>query len=449
MPRDFQKVNSEQIFLMWRNFATSALALVLLHVFTMVLPPLFAPVISTCVAGFLYYQIFSNSYSKNEICIIVPYTFFFVTLVYTIVLISLNVLEVWGVLNVPSEILFFDAPYLQSLLLAPVGLLVCSVMYMRRHRLAICVSCRLTNGTPLARGRVGIIYSNESSLQLKNLILLYSVITTIVWGYYILEFIDVTISSRDNFIFTGVSVFMYLLDILYFGIRYYNLYLDLKERDELVSPSELNEIGTRTYVRFYVICGDSIYLSAHSMDGLRDDDSDIIDTPFTIKRTVSGIQEYEIKGFIERQTGCTDGELRFFYGRKRADAAGRRVLRYFYFIPDDKDEYDKLPVEGEWISSDKIKTIYHNAPDRLASVFLSDISRIALILVTRKTFDENGERRTKLTHYRPSFTLQEIRDSDVDFQDDKWIRVSMFNADTSLFRLKRWWRRHISRAYME
>lgn len=449
MYKDFNKVNSEQIFMMWRNFATSAIALVLLQVLTMVLPPLCAPVSSTCVAGFLYYQIFSNSYSKNGVCVIVPYTLFFVTLVYTVLLIVLNVLQVWGFLDLPSEILFFEAPYLQSLLLSPVGLLVSAVMYIRRHHLAICVSCRLTNGTPLARGRVGIIYSYESSFQLKNMILLFSILTVIVWGYYLIEFIDVTISSRDNFIFTGMSVFMYLLDIMYFGFRYYNLYLDLKERDELVSPAELSELGTRTYVRYYVISGDSMYLSAHSMDGLRDDDSDIIDTPFSIKRTVSGISESEIKRIIERMTDCTTGDLRFFYGRKQADAAGRRVLRYFYFLPEDPENYPSLPTEGEWLSSDKIKTIYNNAPDRLASVFLSDISRIALITVTRKIFDENGERRTKLTHYKPSFSFQELKNSDIDFQDDKWIRVSMFNADTSLFKLKRWWRRHVSKAYIE
>lgn len=447
MPKDFKKVNTEQIFMMWRNVAISCLALIVLHVMTMSLPAIFAPVVSTVCAGFLYFQIFSASSSRNEICPIFPYALFITVLSYTILLIALNLLDVWGIITLPVEMVFFDGVYLQSLLLAPTGLVTCTILYLRRHRLALCVSCKIQNGSPIERGRVGLIYSSEFALQLRNLIGLYTVITAAVWLYYWLEYFDASITSRDRFMFTGIALVVYLGDIFYFGMRYYNLYLDLKERDELVSPAELSQIGTRTYVRFYVISNDSVYLSAHSLDGLRDDDSDIIDTPFMIKRTMSGVQEYELKQYIEKQTGVRGGELRFFYGRKRADAAGRRVLRYFYFLPEELDDHPALDVDGEWISSEKLKTIYNNAPDRMAAALLADISRLATIIVTSKTYNDHGERRTKLVNYRPSFTLSELRRNDIDFQDDKWIRISIFNSDTAMFRLKRWWYRRMGRAY--
>lgn len=449
MQREFQKVNTEQIFMMWRNVAVSMLSLVVLHVLTTVLPALFAPVVSTVVAIFLYYQVVSGSYSRTETCGIVPYVFFLTVTSYTVVLIAVNVLNVWGVIDLPNEMVFFDRPYLQSLLLAPVGFVTTLVAYLNRHRLTLCVNCKLTNGSPLDRGRVGVIYSNESAFQLKNIMTLYAVITIVVYSYYITEFVDITISSRDRFVFSGVSIFCYILDVVYFGMRYYNLYLDLMERDELLSPSDINTLGTRTYVRFYVISGDSMYMASTNFDDVSDDESDIIDTPFTIKRTVNGIQEYEIKRFIENKTGVQGGELRFFYGRMAADAAGRKVLRYFYFLPGEPEDYPKLDVEGEWISSDKLKTIYNSTPDRLTNVCLSDISRIALVTITSKTYDDKGERRTRLTNYRPSFSLREIHSEQIDFQDDKWIRVSMFNSDTSFFRLKRWWREHIRRTYYE
>lgn len=449
MQREFQKVNTEQIFLMWRNVAVSMLSLVLLHVLTTLLPAIFAPVVSTVIAIFLYYQVVSCSYSRNETCGIVPYIFFLVVTSYTVILVSLNVFHVWGVIDLPGEMVFFDKPYLQSLLLAPTGFVTTLIAYLHRRKLTLCVNCKLTNGSPLDRGRVGVIYSNESAFQMLNIMSLYAILSIVIYVYYLLEFVDVTINPRDRFIFSGVAIFFYLIDIVYFGMRYYNLYLDLKERDELLSPYDINTLGTRTYVRFYVIAGDSLYMSSTTLDGLRDDESDIIDTPFLIKRTVNGIQEYEIQRFIETQTGVRDGELRFFYGRAVADAAGRKVLRYFYFLPGEPEDYPKLEVDGEWISSDKLKTIYNNAPDRLSNVCLSDISRIALVTITSKTYDDNGERRTRLTHYRPSFSLRELRYDNLDFQDDKWIRISMFNSDTSFYRFKRWWRHHIRRTYYE
>ncbi|MCM1005307.1 MAG: hypothetical protein NC402_03310 [Prevotella sp.] len=449
MHNELRKVNTEQIFQMWRNVAIPILTIILLHVLTSLFSPLFAPVISTLVAIFLYYQVVSNAFSKIETCAIVPYIFFLIVVSYTIVLIVINLLAIWGILNLPDEFIFFDGQYLQGLIMAPVGLVTSIIVYLNRKKLTLCINCKITAGTPLERGHVGLIYSNESSLQMKNLIFIYLLITIVNYIYYLTDYVDLSISQRDRFIFSGVAILIYLFDVAYFGVRYYNLFLDLKESDELISPDDLNAMGTRTYLRYYVICDDSLYMSSTNLDNKYDADSDIIDTPFTIRRNVSGFQEYEIKQFIQEQTGVKNGELRFFYGRKVADAAGRKVLRYFYFLPGETEEYPELKVRGKWVSSDKLKTIYNNTPDRLSTICLSDISRLARIIVTRKIYKIDGERRNKLTQYRPSFTLREVKTDDIDFQKDDWIRVSMFNSDTSFFKLKRWWRNRFRNSYSE
>lgn len=449
MQREFEKVYTQQIFMMWRNVAIPILSIIVLHVFTSLLPPIFAPVVSTLIAVFLYYQVIANSFSKTESCAIVPYIFFFVVVSYTVVLVSINLLAVWGIIYIPDEIMFFDGRFLQGLVLAPMGFVATLFIYINRRRLTLCVNCKITSGTPLERGRVGMIYSHESVAQMKNIMLLYFILTSVDYIYYFTDFVAANITQRDRFVFSGVAILIYLFDILYYAMRYYNLFLDLKESDELLSPADLNNIGTRTYVRYYVICGDSVYMSVSNLDNRYDDESDILDSPFTIRRNVSGFQEYEIKRFIQEQTGVENGELRFFYGRKVADAAGRKVLRYFYFLPGDIEDYPELKVPGTWISSNKLKTIYNNTPDRLAATCLSDISRIALITVTSKIYKPDGERRNKLTQYRPTFTLSEIRTDNLDFQNDTWIRVSMFNSDTSFFKLKRWWRQRFRRSYYD
>lgn len=449
MQSDFQKVNSEQIFALWRNVAVSMLVMIMVSIFVKLLPSLFAPLVSTFFAIVLYYQVMSGSYRKFETCMIVPYIFFMILVTYTVVLVGINVLNLWGIVQLPNEMIFFEDPYVQTLIISPIGFITSIIVYLCRKRLPLCVNCKLTNGLPIGRGRVGLIYSNESSFQMRNIIVLYGIITTIVYTYYLTEFVDITITSRDIFVFVGIIVFIYLLDIAYFTLRYYNLYLDMKERNELLTPTDISQQGIRTYVRFYVICGDSVYMAPIDAGKMAHDESDIIDTPFIIKRSVNGIQEYEIKRYIERETGVKDGELRFFYGKELADSVGRKVLRYFYFLPGEIEDYPELEKKGEWISSEKLKTIYNYNPDRLTSVCLSDISRIALVMITSKTYHSNGERRNKLTYYRPSFSLREIHDKNIDFQDDKWIRVYMFNSDTSFFHFKRWWRQHLGRTYYE
>lgn len=258
MRRELQKVNTEQIFMMWRNIAVSMLSFIMLNLLTILLPPIFAPVVSTAAAIFLYYQVVSSSYSKYETCAIVPYIFFFIAVSYTIVLIVANLLAIWGIVPIPDEMMFFEGIYIPNLVIAPVAFVTVFVMYLQRHRLTLCVNCKITHGSPLDRGNVGVIFSHESSFIMKNLMLMYLIIIAVDYTYYLTEFIDVTMTPRDRFVFSGVAIAAYLTNILYFGIRYYNLYLDLKERDELLSPDDINNLGTRTYVRFYVICDDSV-----------------------------------------------------------------------------------------------------------------------------------------------------------------------------------------------
>lgn len=81
----------------------------------------------------------------------------------------------------------------------------------------------------------------------------------------------------------------------------------------------------------------------------------------------------------------------------------------------------------------------------MSPILVADLTRLATIILTEKTFDEDGFRKMGLKNYQPSFTLKDVEESNLDFQDDKWIHVSMFNSDTSFYKLKKWWREHGTR----
>ena len=76
----------------------------------------------------------------------------------------------------------------------------------------------------------------------------------------------------------------------------------------------------------------------------------------------------------------------------------------------------------------------------MAELGVYDLSRLATIMLTEKIFDENGFRKSGIRSYSPTFNLLEVRKSKIDFQDDKWIEISLFNSDTSFYKLKRWWK---------
>lgn len=169
----------------------------------------------------------------------------------------------------------------------------------------------------------------------------------------------------------------------------------------------------------------------------------IIDTPFVTKRNVNGITTAEVEGIIHKMTGVP-GHLRFFYGRKNPDLKKHSLLRYFYFLDGTPEDYPEMRVMGKWIDFNRVKHVYNQSPTLINKMMLSDISRMTTIVLTQKIFDQRGYRKIKAKSYQPTYDLLEVRDSDYDFQDDKWIRVAMFNSDSKGFFMRRLWKKMLN-----
>lgn len=434
-----KKVNMMQIYQMWKNLTIGILVMIGVIVFTRLLPFYFAPAVALIGAAVLYTIIYYNGINRSPSCILTIYCFFYCLIGYSFVSIVLNVLFAWGIIRLPDEIIFFNRPYIPSLLLAPVSAVILFFLYFRRNNLQVCVECRLHNGDHYDRGQLGRILQHETSFQLRNLIYIFAILSIIVWTYYLKFYIKVNLNARDWYIFAWIFVIVMLLDELYFVFRYYNLYLDLKESDELISPETEEDFRTVTYLRFYVICGNHIFVDTKAIDPSTPY-REVVDTPFIKRRNANGVRIDEVKNEIAEMTGVKGGELRFFFGRQSPDMANARLLRYFYFLDGDISDYPELKAKGEWMDFNKFKKIYVTSPGNMSSRALSDLTRLATIIQTEKIFDERGYRKNKIKSYQPGFSLKDVRQSTLDFQDDKWIRISMFNSDTPFYSLKRWWR---------
>ena len=437
--QDLGKVSSLQLYTFWKNLSVGLLTIVGVLAFSILLPFYFSPIVALIAAAYLYTILYNNKISKHPSCMVVSYSIFFCLIAYSFISIVVNILYLWGFIWLPPEFTFFAYPYIPSLMLCPICFLSMIVIYLRKNRLNICVDCKLQYGDSRESGKLGGILAYESHLQLRNLMVLFGGLTFIIWVYYLYFYIDTDVNNRDWYVFMWLTIIVFVLDEVYFIFRYYNLYLDMRENNEIITQEELRDMTAKTYIRYYVVCREHIFMNFKTADP-RMQFKPVIDTPFFTKRSVNGITIPEVTNIIRRMTGVNDGELRFFFGRKMIDMDRHSLLRYFYFLDGRPEDYPELNVDGEWMAFDELKKIYSYNPDNLARICVSDMTRLATIMLTYKLFDERGFRKNKLKSYRPTFTLKEVRESHLDFQDDKWIRISIFNSDTPMYRVKRWFK---------
>lgn len=436
---DLNKVNSLQLYKIWKNLTIGFLTVVGMITITKLLPYFLSPVVSLICAAALYTYIYDTKAKNNTSCLLVPFGMLYALVGFSFVTIIMNVFYAWGFRDLPKEFIFFTNPFIPSLIIDPVCFITFLILSTRRKHLYLCHKCRMRNGDSMERGSLGQLFNQESHLQLKNLTVLFGCLSVVIWTYYLIFYINININNRDDYVFSWLTILCCLVDLVYFMARYYNLYLDLKENNEIITPEELRDMTAKTYLRYYVVCDNSMYIDAHSIDPVAPY-KEVIDTPFFTKRSMNGIPIDEVKRTIKKMTGV-DGELRFFYGRKSNDLYNHSILRYFYFIDGKPSDHPVLNTEGEWMDFEKIKFLYSNNPGKLAEITVADTTRLATIILTEKTFDDQGYRKSKIKFYTPSFNLIDVRNSNLDFQDDKWINISLFNSDTSFYRLKRWWRR--------
>ena len=437
--KDIGKINSKEIYGLWRNLTISLLAVAATLVFSKMLPYYLSPVVALIIASLIYLYIYGVRSTTTKSCIIPSISVLYSIVAYAFVTIILNLMHIWGLFEMPKEFVFFTHPFIPALILNPISFVVILLILLNQRRLKICIECRTRIMFGSQRGPLGIL-KREAHMQMKNFILLSGVLSLAVWAYYQFAYINVNINGRDDYIFTWLSVIGIILDWLYFTARYYNLYLDLMENNEIITPAELKDMTAKTYLRYYVVCGNYLYLTDQGVD--TNGTHGVYDTPFFTKQTMNGMLGEDVKNLIKRMTGVEDGELKFFYGRKGPAGENKHsLLRYFYFLNGDVSEYPQLDIPGQWVSFDKVKYIYSNYPTKMAELAVYDITRLATIMLTEKIFDEQGYRKSGIKSYNPTFNLPEVRKSKIDFQDDKWIEISLFNSDTPLYELKKWWRR--------
>lgn len=424
-------VSSCSAYMIWRNYAigTSVVSLspligywVNAEVMSIILLG-----VSLCLFAFVGH----NRRSSDESCVIVPY------IVARVILVFIFLMVVGVLLARNNRIKEFEtASRLLShsliLFLAPLMALGAYIMRQRNMKNTLCADCLLRNGTPYERSLLGHIYYQENKYIVPRLFRVYLVMTVSLWGYFLLwqNRNDMT----DAIFFVIFPACVLIIDLILLKIHYMaaSVYYDKRQEQEKF-PYD----GQFRLIRILIISHTGIYFVS--------DESGMNDSPFSFYSPFSEKIGYgEAFEYVSSILNCPADikSLRFCYGSM--DIKNRRSVEHFmYFVDSDSELFayeNRNLKKGKWWTKNELEQNFNAAFSRMAC---TELHRIYTVLYMSKLYYADGRKKTNVKGYTPTLTIADLRNSDVDFSDNRWMLLSKFNKDTAFLVLKRVWYKYI------
>lgn len=321
-----------------------------------------------------------------------------------------------------------NIPYVSALIIYPVTALASLWYLVIGRRSPACIHCRVKNGSYTERGLVSRLFEQESCLQLRVLCLFSAFISVVDWSYYFLRYVNVNYNSSDRFFFLWFPAGLTLLSIIYFYSRYMSMW-----RHYCVNPTLEAIHGNSTALRFIVIVGDHILLD--HFNGMQ------VDTP--VKCFIPFTNEVSMDKAVNTFRDLTGVKaprmIRAYESEETTTLAN--TFHYLCFF-DNVSEIEGARVPGQLYNYNRVVQMIKS---RLLSPELrSELERIYTVAMAWKTYTLDGKRIYPVKHYRPSFRFRDIPDYNVDYNDRRWLAVTVNNEDKSFFKLRRFWNRHFN-----
>lgn len=318
-----------------------------------------------------------------------------------------------------------NLPFITALVVYPVGTLIFAIATMRRKHTVYCKACKQRAGYSIKETLERNMFHHELRHVLRLMLGINMFLTALCGIYYFTFYINVNINTADTFFFFVVPFIVFLITTMYIMSRYSSMQFELS-----VNPThhELN-----TMVRFMLLKDGEIFMQqiTHEGGALGIWDNPIVKTiPFTETLTDKEAAR------ILREIIDTD---KFMLRRLFVTNTMSHNAFHFMAILDDDTEINEA---GEWFSIYQIDQMMKAGMVNRPLAY--EIHRIVTITMAWKTYDKNGKRLYPIKNYRPTFRLTDFKDWDVDYSDVNWLAVAQNNEDKPLFKLRRFWRKHIS-----
>ena len=395
-------ISSCSPYMIWRNYSIGIMSLSIVPLLCSMASSNVYPFLTLAMSLALFAFVRGNRRSKSENCAFLPYIAARVLLLFTFVSVAAVLLFSY----VDRKIMHL-LPSLSMLLLSVTVLVVWGIMRYRSVNNTFCVDCILRNGVPYEREALGHIYFREIRYLLRRVGVGAFAIALVEWVYYLFFFDSrLELTRLDNAVFIYFPILAAVVDCAILGFRYFVIDIFYRRGDK---------------------------------------DGSIYDTPFEFVTDYSETPSSgEAVTYMTGRLGALPvNAVRFCYGS--SDPVNRRGIEHFFCFVDDDADVDKYEestaTAGRWFDKPALeREFYAGSFSKMAS---SEIHRIYTIMVTSKLYDVKGRRKIGDKGYVPSFTMEELRAVDVDFNDSHWMMLSKFNKDIPFRWLRVVWYKYV------
>ena len=400
---------------------------ILIIIISSFIAPYFLPLISGALALLLFSNSKKARLASDHRCQLLQFIMARALIAYTVIMILINI----GYLSLGSHYIgavltkhYLQIPLFPVLLLGPILLINLIILYAKKVNFSVCKMCLLENGLPTERSFAGKYYNIEMKHIINGMIIVTSFLMIVTWIYFIFVYNTANISLYDKIIFIGFPVVLWLMKELYLGIRFwaFSIYWGRINSDETF-------VKDYSLMRYLIICNDELFLVQN--EDLKYDTPIHNYIPYltevSLMQADENIQNHFhvhpqkiklINSFNDRLAPCN-------------------IYHYFCFI----ENKDSISISGKWIGAKELRALYNE--NKLSHLLKIEIFRIYTIILTKKTYTEDGKRIYNIKGYKPVLDLAELRDLDVDFTDKKWMRLSVQNEDNKASKIKIFWCKYI------
>lgn len=428
--------NTYGIYSLWLIWFIAIGSLVVVPIVSLYVSIYWIPIITFFLEGFLYFMIKHNYDAKMPSCLRLPHIVIVVLFCVSIIYVVLNIgllcdsgESTYGFIDIISRI--------PILIILPISFIVTLYNIIKGYNSNVCINCQAKNGSIAERGFLGKLYTQEGDYLTKMLLILSFLLGLLTWGYYFLFFISANVNDLDEFVFVWSPLLIFCLSLIYLGIRYFSLWLYYCQNIE----GQSLRYNSSSLIRYIIICEDSVYLYKPNInvDNIMSDE-DRIDTPARLYiKYNQNINEFMATEYFSQLSGITNPQLKFLYVNNNFNTECN--IFHYALIIEDKSIIEESRLDGNWYSFPQIKELAGN--NKLSVILSSELDRLYTIIMSWKTYDKNGNRLYKIKHYKPTFRVKDIENSDVDFNDITWLLISKNNADRHFFRLRKIWNKYI------
>lgn len=422
---------------LWRNWSIGVGCLIVPIVLSSVVAAKFIPIIAFGVVLLLMWLDRNNRGKQSPECFRLPFIIV-VSLTLAALAISVSLMIDPDTFRSPYPGANTPNPFLTVLLVGPCSILVSVYYLVRGNHPSYCQACVQRNGDSIDRGVLGAVFHREIFYQTLLYMVISIFVTGVTWWYYIYNYVEINVNKADQFYFIAIPTATYLFSIVYIGVRYHSMWGYYSS-----DPNMMNLIErSGTTLRYIIICGDDIFLSSPRVSSTKKGDvvmaDDMrIDTPAVFHvdfaPKVSAIDANKV--FYDAY-GIRDVDIKYLYESNDYSMCNN-VAHYCAYLADEGSVTNSL--KGEWFAFGDVVRL--SKSKMISNALTTELKRVCTIAMTAKTYDIEGQRLYRIKHYRPTFTLEDLRKVAVDFNDSRWLAVAETNADKRFFRLRKAWKR--------